>query len=78
MVQGFPDDQRDGVPKLRREIGLIGLTAYVVGMILGAGVYALIGKAASLAGDSLWLAFLLAAVVLPIGLLQIPGHRPNS
>jgi APA family basic amino acid/polyamine antiporter len=33
-----------------------------IGVILGAGVYALIGPAAGLAGDALWLAFLLAGV----------------
>lgn len=49
--------------QLRRQIGLIGLTAYGVGTILGAGIYALIGRAAALAGDGLWLAFLLAGLV---------------
>jgi basic amino acid/polyamine antiporter, APA family len=48
-------------PGLRRHSGLIGLTAYGVGTILGAGIYALIGEAASLAGDGLWLSFLLGA-----------------
>jgi APA family basic amino acid/polyamine antiporter len=33
-----------------------------IGVILGAGVYALIGPAAGLAGNALWLAFLLAGV----------------
>jgi APA family basic amino acid/polyamine antiporter len=33
-----------------------------IGVILGAGVYALIGPAAGLAGDALWLAFLLAGL----------------
>lgn len=48
---------------LRRRIGIVGLTAYGVGTILGAGIYALIGQAAALAGDGLWLSFLLAALV---------------
>lgn len=48
---------------LRRRIGIIGLSAYGVGTILGAGVYALIGPAAGLAGHGLWLSFLLAALV---------------
>ncbi len=51
------------MPPLRRGIGLAGLIAYGVGTILGAGIYALIGQAASLAGSDLWLAFLLAALV---------------
>lgn len=46
-----------------RKIGVVGLTAYGVGSILGAGVYALIGAAAGIAGEGLWLAFLLAAFI---------------
>ena len=49
--------------KLKRKIGLFGLTAYGVGMILGAGIYALIGKAAGEAGNSLWASFLIGAVI---------------
>jgi len=48
---------------MKREIGLIEATMYGVGIILGAGVYALIGKAAGLAGNAVWLAFLVAAIV---------------
>ena len=48
---------------LRREIGLLGATFYGVGLILGAGVYALIGEAAGLAGNALWLSFLLGAFI---------------
>jgi APA family basic amino acid/polyamine antiporter len=48
---------------LKREIGLIGAVAYGVGIIVGAGVYALIGKAAGQAGNSVWLSFILAAIV---------------
>ena len=50
-------------PRLVREIGVVGLTVYGVGAILGAGVYALIGAAAGIAGESLWLAFLLSALI---------------
>jgi len=35
--------------KLRRKIGLFSLTSSEVGMILGAGIYALIGEAAGVA-----------------------------
>jgi APA family basic amino acid/polyamine antiporter len=34
-----------------------------VGLILGAGIYVLIGPAAALAGNALWLAFLVSAVI---------------
>jgi APA family basic amino acid/polyamine antiporter len=35
---------------------------YGIGLILGAGIYALIGDAAGIAGNSLWISFVLAAV----------------
>ncbi len=49
--------------KLRRVLGLFELTLIGVGIILGAGVYTLIGKAAGVAGNSVWLSFFIAAVV---------------
>lgn len=50
-------------PRLKRSIGLFTLTMYGVGVILGAGVYAIIGKASGEAGNSLWLSFLIASLV---------------
>lgn len=47
---------------LRRALGLPMLTFYGAGMILGAGIYSIIGKAAAEAGETVWLGFLLAAV----------------
>jgi len=38
------------------------LTLYGTGMILGAGIYSIIGQAAGIAGESLWIGFALAAV----------------
>ncbi|MCP8322326.1 MAG: amino acid permease, partial [archaeon] len=52
-----------GSGALKREIGLAGAVAYGVGIIVGAGVYALIGRAAGQAGNSVWLSFILAAIV---------------
>jgi basic amino acid/polyamine antiporter, APA family len=48
---------------LRQSLGLIPLTFYGVGIIIGAGIYSVIGAAAAEAGESLWLAFLASAVV---------------
>ncbi|MCZ7393606.1 MAG: amino acid permease [Candidatus Methanoperedens sp.] len=48
---------------LKRELGLLEVTLSGVGIILGAGIYALIGKAAGLAGNSIWLSFALSALV---------------
>lgn len=49
--------------ELPKKIGLIGLTASGVGIILGAGIYALIGSAAGVAGNSVWESFLLGAFI---------------
>ncbi|MCA9811852.1 MAG: amino acid permease [Nitrosarchaeum sp.] len=49
--------------ELGRHIGLFNLTMYGVGLILGAGIYVLIGEAAGLAGNALWLSFILGAIV---------------
>lgn len=48
---------------LEKKIGLFGLTASGVGMILGAGIYALLGNAAGIAGNSVWISFLLGAFI---------------
>jgi APA family basic amino acid/polyamine antiporter len=50
-------------PRLKRSLGVVELTLGGVGVILGAGIYALVGEAAGKAGDALWLSFLLAAVM---------------
>ncbi len=50
-------------PTLKRELGLPELVLSGIGTILGAGIYVLLGKAAGLAGDAVWLSFLFASVV---------------
>ncbi len=44
-------------------MGLFQLTMYGVGLTLGAGIYVLIGEAAGFAGNSVWVSFILAAIV---------------
>ena len=48
-------------PRLQRDINLFEATIYGIGLILGAGIYALIGKVVGIAGNATWMAFLLAA-----------------
>ncbi len=48
---------------LERSIGLFGAVAYGVGTIVGAGVYALMGPGVANAGNAVWLAFVLAAII---------------
>jgi len=51
------------VGKLKRELTLFDVTMYGIGVILGAGIYALIGPAAGLAGNALWISFGIAAII---------------
>lgn len=48
---------------LKRSLSLWQLTLMSVGVILGAGIYVVIGEAAGLSGNSIWLSFIIAAVV---------------
>jgi len=51
------------MPALRRELSLLGATLFGIAIIVGAGIYALLGKAAGIAGDGMWFSFLLSAIV---------------
>src|SRR5574341_2625151 len=48
--------------ELKRHMGLFGTTMYGVGLILGAGIYVLIGQAAGIAGNVVWISFVFGAV----------------
>ncbi|HOX35671.1 MAG TPA: APC family permease [Methanoregulaceae archaeon] len=48
---------------LRRELNLFDVTVSGIGIILGAGVYVLIGQAAGLCGNAVWLAFAVSALM---------------
>ena len=48
---------------LKRTIGTFEATIFGVGIILGAGIYSLIGPAAGSAGNCLWLSFIIGAVI---------------
>lgn len=49
--------------ELRRTLGLWQLVVSGVGIVIGAGIYVLIGEAAADAGSMLWLSFVLAAAL---------------
>ena len=51
------------MPKLKKELNLFTATIYAIGVILGAGIYALIGEGAGIAGNSVWLSFVVAAII---------------
>ncbi|MDZ7700733.1 MAG: APC family permease [Halobacteriales archaeon] len=49
--------------ELRRQLGLTEALVYGVGLILGAGIYAILGEATGVTGGSIVLSFLLAALI---------------
>ncbi|MGI9254072.1 MAG: APC family permease, partial [Thermomicrobiales bacterium] len=55
---------------LRRTLGLATLGFYGIGVIIGAGIYSVIGPAAGVAGDALWQAFVLAGVAAALSALS--------
>lgn len=50
-------------PGLHRRVGLLGASASGIGIVLGAGVYVLVGEAAGIAGNGVWMAFLVGALL---------------
>jgi amino acid transporter len=68
-------------PQLRRSLGFWGLAFYGIGDILGAGIYALVGKVAGVAGAASWSAFTVALVVAGLTALtyaELGGRFPRS
>lgn len=50
-------------PQLKEGIGLFQAVMYGTGLILGAGIYVLIGDVAEIAGNAMWASFIVAAVI---------------
>lgn len=66
---------------LKRTMGLPALVVYGVGDMLGAGIYGLIGKAAGLMGNLVWLGFLgamVAALLTALSYANIGGRYPRA
>lgn len=67
--------------RLNRTLGYWALLVYGVGDILGAGIYALVGQIAGLAGSMAWLAFLIAlvtAVFTALTYAELTSRFPHS
>ncbi len=67
--------------KLKRVLGLGECVFFAVGVIVGAGIYAVIGEAAAFAGNLLWLAFLGAAATAALTALayaELVAMYPRS
>lgn len=57
-----PTPSASSTPTLRRSLGAWQVALYGLGSMLGAGIYALVGKAAGMMGNAVWLAFLAAMI----------------
>jgi basic amino acid/polyamine antiporter, APA family len=70
-----------GQPELKRAIGPGLLLFFVIGDILGTGIYALTGSVAGVIGGALWLPFLLAfavAFITAFSYLELVGKYPRA
>jgi basic amino acid/polyamine antiporter, APA family len=66
---------------LARTMGLGALVIYGVGDMLGSGIYALIGKAAKLMGNAVWLAFgvsMVAALLTGLSYASLGSRYPRA
>lgn len=80
MAQSTRDPDTDQ-PTLRRTIGRTVLLLFVVGDILGAGIYALTGTVAEQVGGAIWLPFLLAfalATLTATAYAELVAHYPKA
>ncbi len=69
------------VTTLRRSLGLFQLTLYGIGIIIGAGIYAIIGAGAAAAGNAIWISFVIAAAVAALSGLsyaELSGRYPRA
>jgi amino acid transporter len=68
-------------PELRRTIGPAQMALYGLGSMLGAGIYGLIGKAAGIAGNAVWLAFIVAltaALLTALSYASLGSRYPRA
>jgi len=56
--------------KLKRELGLLSTTIFGIAVIVGAGIYSLIGVATAMAGPGVWISFIIAALVAALTALS--------
>jgi amino acid transporter len=76
-----PASGTNNTPALARTMGLGALIIYGVGDMLGSGVYALIGKAAGIMGNAVWLAFatsMVAALLTGLSYASLGSRYPRA
>ncbi len=75
------DATQPGKVRLKRSLGLVVLTLYGIGIIVGAGIYVLVGQVAGVAGTAAPLSFLLAGLLAaPTGLsyAELVARHPEA
>jgi basic amino acid/polyamine antiporter, APA family len=81
-MKGMPaSDQSHAAPGLRRDLGLLDAVAIGFGAIVGAGIFVVTGVAAGIAGPSLLLGLLIAAVAATANALssaQLAAEYPQA
>lgn len=80
-VTGATVAQSHGQPELKKAIGPKLLLFFVVGDILGTGIYALVGSVAGKIGGALWLPFLgafIVAFLTAFSYLELVGKFPGA
>src|SRR3712207_1613709 len=76
-----PDRTSDGQPALKRVMGPGLLLLFIVGDVLGTGIYALTGQVAAQVGGVVWLPFLVAflvALVTAFSYLELVTKYPQA
>src|SRR5687768_14300932 len=76
-----PTAAHAGQPALARTMGLAALTIYGVGDMLGAGIYGLVGTAAGIMGNAIWLAFaaaMVAALLTGLSYANLGSRYPRA
>jgi len=66
---------------LKRCLGKFEVTVYGLGIIVGAGIYSLLGKAVGIAGGGVWMAYGVSAIVAGLTALsfaELSSHFPKS
>lgn len=78
MSQTAPDA---AAPRLNRTIGPFQLTLYGLGSMLGSGIYGLVGQAAGIVGNAVWLSFiaaLFAALLTALTYASLGSRYPRA
>lgn len=68
-------------PQLNRSISLFQAIMYGIGLILGAGIYVIIGDVAGIAGNAMWISFIIAAFIALLtgfSYAELSSIFPNS